>query len=304
MPFSPIYAVIYAYYQEDENAVDPDIYQIILHDLVPPQQPRVSIDSGCLPIYVSIHDSQKKNLFDAAMKAAATRASSFAFTNENNILNRYEIIQTAMVDQAFSAKYKKPVELNWSHKKRPTITFYFRSNKCFREKHPCTPCRARIRPKPEYSDFTSSIVIDIIRCDKCEKYFVTKEVFAAKGGCWNYFINIDFDSSLSSSDRHDIRFGYHYSSMQETFDDFAQHSDINNDGYSTQKPATVRQSLLKSFIDTGRYSSGEIIQYLHEKYLDTGWHGKNATSRARDDLNFVLDYIKEAETIEGELNRP
>lgn len=298
-----IYAIIYAYYKEDEYTSNPDIYQIVLHDLIPSRHPTIDIEPSCTPIYVSIYDNRKKSLFDASMNAAANQLEFFEFKNENGILNQFIILEVKQLDQALVAKYKSPIHINFGRKK-PVITFYLRSNKCFREKHHCTPCRARINPKEKYRDFTDPIVIDIIRCDRCEKYFVTKEMFASKGGAWCYYIQSEYDPSIQESDKHDIRFGYHYSAMQETFDNFSQHSDINSDGYSTQKPATVRQALLKQFMDTDRHSAAEIIQYLHEKYLDTGWHGENATERARDDLYFVLNYMKKDKIINASLDRP
>ena len=176
-----IYAIIYAYYKEDEYTSNPDIYQIVLHDLIPSRHPTIDIEPSCTPIYVSIYDNRKKSLFDASMNAAANQLEFFEFKNENGILNQFIILEVKQLDQALVAKYKSPIHINFGRKK-PVITFYLRSNKCFREKHHCTPCRARINPKEKYRDFTDPIVIDIIRCDRCEKYFVTKEMFASKGG--------------------------------------------------------------------------------------------------------------------------
>lgn len=54
--YDPIYAIIYAYFSEDENADDPEIYKIILSDYEisdPPEQ-------GCYeqPIFV-LRDDEK-----------------------------------------------------------------------------------------------------------------------------------------------------------------------------------------------------------------------------------------------------
>ena len=298
-----VYAILYAYYKEDAAVKNHDMYEIVLHDIVPPNYPHIPITPGYIPIYVSIHDNQKKALFKAAMEAVSNCKTSFSFSSDAGVINQYEITRVKNIDQSLAAQYKPPVPISFG-KKAPTITFYLKSNKCFREKHHCTPCIAKIKPKEKYRDFVDPITINIIRCDKCNKYFVTKEIFASTGGCWCYHLRKEYDNSLSESDRHDIRFGYHYNAMQETFDHFEQHSSLNLDGYSTQKPTTVRQSLLRRFIDTGRYSGNEIIQYLHEKYLDTGWHGENATSRAREDLAFVLSYIQKDEIVDGTLERP
>ena len=178
------------------------------------------------------------------------------------------------------------------------------SAECFREKHHCTACRARIKPKPGYESFTDPTTINVIHCDKCDKYFVTKEVFIAKGGCWKYYVSAEFDPSMSSRDKELARWASYYSSTQEIFDEFAQHTSINNDGYTTTKPATQRQRLLRYFIDSGKYTEGEIIQYFHEQYLDTGWHGEEATQKVRNDLNYLLDYCTELKTINAKLERP
>ena len=244
-----------------------------------------------------------KDLFNAAMKAAATGADSFQIEKDGRTL-KYTILETKQVDQAFAAQYQIPQNIDWTDDELHTVTFYFKSNKCFREKHHCTPCRARIKPKAGYESFTEPTTIDVIHCDECDKYFVTKEIFIAKGGCWKYYVSAEFDPSMSSRDKELARWAQLYNSQQEIFDDFAQHTSINNDGYTTTKPATQRQRLLRYFIDSGKYTEGEIIQYFHEQYLDTGWHGEEATQKVRSDLNYLLDYCTELKTINAKLERP
>ena len=72
--YNPIYAILYAYFSEDENADDPAIYKIILSDYEFSDPP----EPGCYekPIFVLRDDEGMKELFDAAMKAAATHANS------------------------------------------------------------------------------------------------------------------------------------------------------------------------------------------------------------------------------------
>ena len=216
--YDPIYAIIYAYFSEDENADDPEIYKIILSDYEisdPPEQ-------GCYeqPIFVLRDDEKMKELFNAAMKAAATGADSFQIKKDGRTL-KYNILETKQVDQALAAQYQKPQDIDWTDDELHTVTFYFKSNKCFREKHHCTACRARIKPKPGYESFTDPTTINVIHCDKCDKYFVTKEVFIAKGGCWKYYVSAEFDPSMSSRDKELARWASYYSSTQEIFDEFA-----------------------------------------------------------------------------------
>lgn len=133
---------------------------------------------------------------------------------------------------------------------------------------------------------------------------MTKEIFIAKGGCWKYYVSAEFDPSMSSRDRELARWAQLYNSQREIFDDFAQQTNINHDGYTTTKPATQRQSLLRYFIDSGKYTEGEIIQYFHEQYLDTGWHGPGATQKVQDDMRYLLEYCTELKTINAKLERP
>ena len=299
--YNPIYAILYAYFSEDENADDPAIYKIILSDYEFSDPP----EPGCYekPIFVLRDDESMKELFNAAMKAAATGADFFQIEKDGLTL-KYTILETKQVDQALAAQYQIPQDIDWTDDELHTVTFYFKSNKCFREKHHCTACLARIKPKPEYKSFTDPTTINVIHCDKCDKYFVTKEIFIAKGGCWKYYVSAEFDPSMSSRDKELARWASYYSSTQEIFDDFAQHTSINNDGYTTTKPAIQRQRLLRYFIDSGKYTEGEIIQYFHEQYLDTGWHGEEATQKVRSDLNYLLDYCTELKTINVKLERP
>ena len=208
------------------------------------------------------------------------------------------------VDRAFAARYQIPKDIDWTDDELHTVIFYFKSNKCFKQKHHCTSCRAKIKPKVGYESFTEPTTIDVIHCNECDKYFVTKEIFIAKGGCWKYYVSAEFDPSMSSQDRELATWASYYSSKREIFDDFAQRTSINNDGYTTTKPATQRQKLLRYFIDSGKYTEGEIIQYFHEQYLDTGWHGAEATQKVRNDLNYLLDYCTELKTIDAKLERP
>lgn len=299
--YNPVYAILYAYFSEDEDVDDPEIYKIILADY----EFSILPEPGCYeyPVFVLRGDETMKNLFDAAMKAAATGADSFQIEKDGRTL-KYTILETKQVDQALAAQYQIPQDIDWTDDELHTVTFYFKSNKCFREKHHCTPCRARIKPKVGYESFTDPTTIDVIHCDECDKYFVTKEVFIAKGGCWKYYVSAEFDPSMSSRDRELARWAQLYNSQREIFDDFAQQTNINHDGYTTTKPTTQRQSLLRYFIDSGKYTEGEIIQYFHEQYLDTGWHGEEATQKVRSDLNYLLDYCTELKTINAKLERP
>lgn len=299
--YNPVYAILYAYFSEDEDVDDPEIYKIILADY----EFSILPEPGCYeyPVFVLRGDETMKNLFDAAMKAAATGADSFQIEKDGRTL-KYTILETKQVDQALAAQYQIPQDIDWTDDELHTVTFYFKSNKCFREKHHCTPCRARIKPKVGYESFTDPTTIDVIHCDECDKYFVTKEIFIAKGGCWKYYVSAEFDPSMSSRDRELARWAQLYNSQREIFDDFAQQTNINHDGYTTTKPTTQRQSLLRYFIDSGKYTEGEIIQYFHEQYLDTGWHGEEATQKVRSDLNYLLDYCIELKTINAKLERP
>ena len=299
--YNPVYAILYAYFSEDEDVDDPEIYKIILADY----EFSILPEPGCYeyPVFVLRGDETMKNLFDAAMKAAATGADSFQIEKDGRTL-KYTILETKQVDQALAAQYQIPQDIDWTDDELHTVTFYFKSNKCFREKHHCTPCRARIKPKVGYESFTDPTTIDVIHCDDCDKYFVTKEIFIAKGGCWKYYVSAEFDPSMSSRDRELARWAQLYNSQREIFDDFAQQTNINHDGYTTTKPTTQRQSLLRYFIDSGKYTEGEIIQYFHEQYLDTGWHGEEATQKVRSDLNYLLDYCTELKTINAKLERP
>jgi len=299
--YNPVYAILYAYFSEDEDVDDPEIYKIILADY----EFSILPEPGCYeyPVFVLRGDETMKNLFDAAMKAAATGADSFQIEKDGRTL-KYTILETKQVDQALAAQYQIPQDIDWTDDELHTVTFYFKSNKCFREKHHCTPCRARIKPKVGYESFTDPTTIDVIHCDECDKYFVTKEIFIAKGGCWKYYVSAEFDPSMSSRDRELARWAQLYNSQREIFDDFAQQTNINHDGYTTTKPTTQRQSLLRYFIDSGKYTEGEIIQYFHEQYLDTGWHGEEATQKVRSDLNYLLDYCTELKTINAKLERP
>lgn len=299
--YNPVYAILYAYFSEDEDVDDPEIYKIILADY----EFSILPEPGCYeyPVFVLRGDETMKNLFDAAMKAAATGADSFQIEKDGRTL-KYTILETKQVDQALAAQYQIPQDIDWTDDELHTVTFYFKSNKCFREKHHCTPCRARIKPKVGYESFTDPTTIDVIHCDECDKYFVTKEIFIAKGGCWKYYVSAEFDPSMSSRDRELARWAQLYNSQREIFDDFAQQTNINHDGYTTIKPTTQRQSLLRYFIDSGKYTEGEIIQYFHEQYLDTGWHGEEATQKVRSDLNYLLDYCTELKTINAKLERP
>lgn len=299
--YNPVYAILYAYFSEDEDVDDPEIYKIILADY----EFSILPEPGCYEysVFVLRGDETMKNLFDAAMKAAATGADSFQIEKDGRTL-KYTILETKQVDQALAAQYQIPQDIDWTDDELHTVTFYFKSNKCFREKHHCTPCRARIKPKVGYESFTDPTTIDVIHCDECDKYFVTKEIFIAKGGCWKYYVSAEFDPSMSSRDRELARWAQLYNSQREIFDDFAQQTNINHDGYTTTKPTTQRQSLLRYFIDSGKYTEGEIIQYFHEQYLDTGWHGEEATQKVRSDLNYLLDYCTELKTINAKLERP
>lgn len=299
--YNPVYAILYAYFSEDEDVDDPEIYKIILADY----EFSILPEPGCYeyPVFVLRGDETMKNLFDAAMKAAATGADSFQIEKDGRTL-KYTILETKQVDQALAAQYQIPQDIDWTDDELHTVTFYFKSNKCFREKHHCTACRARIKPKVGYESFTDPTTIDVIHCDECDKYFVTKEIFIAKGGCWKYYVSAEFDPSMSSRDRELARWAQLYNSQREIFDDFAQQTNINHDGYTTTKPTTQRQSLLRYFIDSGKYTEGEIIQYFHEQYLDTGWHGEEATQKVRSDLNYLLDYCTELKTINAKLERP
>lgn len=299
--YNPVYAILYAYFSEDEDVDDPEIYKIILADY----EFSILPEPGCYeyPVFVLRGDETMKNLFDAAMKAAATGADSFQIEKDGRTL-KYTILETKQVDQALAAQYQIPQDIDWTDDELHTVTFYFKSNKCFRGKHHCTPCRARIKPKVGYESFTDPTTIDVIHCDECDKYFVTKEIFIAKGGCWKYYVSAEFDPSMSSRDRELARWAQLYNSQREIFDDFAQQTNINHDGYTTTKPTTQRQSLLRYFIDSGKYTEGEIIQYFHEQYLDTGWHGEEATQKVRSDLNYLLDYCTELKTINAKLERP
>lgn len=299
--YNPVYAILYAYFSEDEDVDDPEIYKIILADY----EFSILPEPGCYeyPVFVLRGDETMKNLFDAAMKAAATGADSFQIEKDGRTL-KYTVLETKQVDQALAAQYQIPQDIDWTDDELHTVTFYFKSNKCFREKHHCTPCRARIKPKVGYESFTDPTTIDVIHCDECDKYFVTKEIFIAKGGCWKYYVSAEFDPSMSSRDRELARWAQLYNSQREIFDDFAQQTNINHDGYTTTKPTTQRQSLLRYFIDSGKYTEGEIIQYFHEQYLDTGWHGEEATQKVRSDLNYLLDYCTELKTINAKLERP
>lgn len=299
--YNPVYAILYAYFSEDEDVDDPEIYKIILADY----EFSILPEPGCYeyPVFVLRGDETMKNLFDAAMKAAATGADSFQIEKDGRTL-KYTILETKQVDQALAAQYQIPQDIDWTDDELHTVTFYFKSNKCFREKHHCTPCRARIKPKVGYESFTDPTTIDVIHCDECDKYFVTKEIFIAKGGCWKYYVSAEFDPSMSSRDRELARWAQLYNSQREIFDDFAQQTNINHDGYTTTKPTTQRQSLLRYFIDSGKYTEGEIIQYFHEQYLDTGWHGPEATQKVQDDMRYLLDYCTELKTINAKLERP
>ena len=299
--YNPVYAILYAYFSEDEDVDDPENYKIILADY----EFSILPEPGCYeyPVFVLRGDETMKNLFDAAMKAAATGADSFQIEKDGRTL-KYTILETKQVDQALAAQYQIPQDIDWTDDELHTVTFYFKSNKCFREKHHCTPCRARIKPKVGYESFTDPTTIDVIHCDECDKYFVTKEIFIAKGGCWKYYVSAEFDPSMSSRDRELARWAQLYNSQREIFGDFAQQTNINHDGYTTTKPTTQRQSLLRYFIDSGKYTEGEIIQYFHEQYLDTGWHGEEATQKVRSDLNYLLDYCTELKTINAKLERP
>lgn len=299
--YNPVYAILYVYLSEDENADDPEIYKIILSD----KKFDVLPELGCYeePVFVLRDDEKKKGLFNAAMKAAATGADSFQIDKDNQILE-YTVLETKQVDQALAAQYQTPKDIDWTGDELHTVIFYFKSNKCFRQKHHCTAYRARIKPKPEYESFTDPIIVDVIHCDECDKYFVTQEIFAAKGGSYKYYLSTEFDSSMSKRNKELALGANYYENQSEIFDDFAQQTSINKDGYTTTKPATQRQRILRNFIDTGKHTETEIIQYFYEQYLDTGWHGDDATKKVRDDLNYVLDYCTRKKTINAKLERP
>lgn len=299
--YNPVYAILYVYLSEDENADDPEIYKIILSD----RKFDVLPELGCheKTIFVLRDDEVMKGLFDAAMKAAATGADSFQIEKDNRIL-KYTVLGTKQVDQALAAQYQKPQDIDWTGDELHTVIFYFKSNKCFRQKHHCTAYRAKVKPKPEYESCTDPTTVDIIHCDECDKYFVTKEIFAAKGGSYQYYLSTEFDPSMSKRNRELALWPNYYENQSEIFDDFAQQTRINKDGYTTRKPATQRQQILRNFIDTGKHTETEIIQYFYEQYLDTGWHGEDATQKVRDDLNYVLDYCTELKTINAKLERP
>lgn len=299
--YSPVYAILYVYFSEDENVDDPEIYKIILSD----KKFDVLPELGCYeePVFVLRDDEKKKGLFDAAMKAAATGADSFQIEKDNRIL-KYTVLETKQVDQALAAQYQKPQDIDWTGDELHTVIFYFKSNKCFRQKHHCTAYRAKVKPKPEYESCTDPTTVDIIHCDECDKYFVTKEIFVAKGGSYKYYLSTEFDSSMSKRNREFALGSNYYENQSEIFDDFAQQTSINKDGYTTTKPATQRQKLLRYFIDSGKYTEGEIIQYFHEQYLDTGWHGPDATQKVRDDMRYLLDYCTQKKTIDAKLERP
>lgn len=298
--YNPIYAILYAYFSEDENADDPAIYKIILSDYEFSDPP----EPGCYekPIFVLRDDEDMKELFDAAMKAAATHANSFQFEKNGRVL-KYTVLETRQVDHALAAQYQIPKDIDWTDELH-TVTVYYKSNKCFKKKHHCTAYKAKIRPEEQYKSFAESKTITVVRCDKCNKYFVTKEMLQSLGGAWIYYLKTNFDSSMSRNDIEHTVYADYYSHREEIFDDFAQHTSINNDGYTTTKPATQRQRLLRYFIDSGKYTEGEIIQYFHEQYLDTGWHGEEATQKVRSDLNYLLDYCTELKTIDAKLKRP
>lgn len=299
--YNPIYAIIYAYFSEDENADNPEIYKIILSDRKFDALP----ESGCCEktIFVLRDDEVMKGLFNAAMKAAATGADSFQIEKDNQIL-KYTVLETKQVDQALAAQYQTPKDIDWTGDELHTVIFYFKSNKCFRQKHHCTAYRARIKPKPEYKSFTDPITVDVIHCDECDKYFVTQEIFIAKGGSWKYYLSTEFDPSMSKRGKELAEWANYYERQSEIFDDFAQQTSINKDGYTTRKPAIQRQRILRNFIDTGKYTEGDIVQYFHEQYLDTGWHGPEATQKVRDDMRYLLDYCTSLKTIDAKLERP
>lgn len=299
--YNPVYAILYAYFSEDEDVDDPEIYKIILSDY----EFSVLPELGCYeyPVFVLRGDEKMKNLFDAAMKAAATGADSFQIEKDGRTL-KYTILETKQVDQALAAQYQTPQDIDWTDDELHTVIFYFKSNKCFRQKRHCTAYRARIKPKPEYEAFTDPTTVDVIHCDKCDKYFVTKEIFAAKGGSYQYYLSTEFDPSMSKRGRELALWASYYEDQNEIFDDFAQQTSINKDGYTTTKSATQRQRILRNFIDTGKHTETEIIQYFYEQYLDTGWHGDDATKKVRDDLKYVLDYCTQKKTIDAKLERP
>lgn len=89
--YDPVYAIIYAYFSEDENVDDPAIYKIILSDYEFSDPP----EPGCYekPIFVLRDDESMKELFNAAMKAAATHTNSFQFEKNGRVL-KYTVLET------------------------------------------------------------------------------------------------------------------------------------------------------------------------------------------------------------------
>lgn len=297
--YKHVQAVVYAYHEDDADMENPPIYEIVL---VNQRTEEIPMGSGDIQIVTTSDDNSV--LFDAVMKAVANHDGTFEVEHDHKV-NRYELISAEHINKALAAQYQKPIDVDWTKAKEfHTVTFYYRSNKCFRQKHSCTACRVKLLPADSNR---KPILVDAIRCDECQKYFMTKEMLAARGGCYEYWIKPEFDDSMSEDDKWLVKFGYSTGFISDDFfDDFAKSTSIHDAGYTTRKPATVRQSILKSLIDGGRFTKERIIQYLHEQYLDTGFHGEEATRRAREDLSFILEeYNTDADgIILGKLERP
>ncbi len=295
-----IYAIVTTNVKEHGSNEDPITLRIVLHGLDPDKEAYAGALTEDLETQISRHDKTRKSMFDAVMTSIARGRKTFDLVSADGTKQRYTFERIDYVDPAFIARYQEPKEIKF--RKTPTITFYYKSNGCFMRKHHCTACKAYVKNK-EFED-EEPYLMDIIRCDECKKYFVTKEMFDAVGGCWCYDLRAVYDPSILKSEEWKIEFGYYKREMSDLFDDFQEHSTINRAGYTTTKSTFERQRLLRKFVETGMFTKEGIIQYLHEKYLDTGWHGEVATAKAREDLRYVLTLSEPDEIVSGVLSRP
>lgn len=295
-----IYAIATTNVKEHGSNEDPITLRIVLHNLDPDKDVYAGPSTEDLETKISYYDKTRKSMFDAVMTSIAKGRKTFDLVSPDRTKQRYTFKSIDYVDPAFVARYQEPKEIKF--RKTPTITFYYKSNGCFMKKHHCTACKAYVKDKEDLEN--PPYLIDIIRCDECEKYFVTKEMFDAVGGCWCYDLKPVYDPSILKSEEWKIEFGYYRREMDGLFDEFEEHSSINKAGYTTTKSTFERQRLLRKFVETGMFTKEEIIQYLHEKYLDTGWHGEVATAKAREDLKYVLTLSEPDEIVSGTLVRP
>ena len=248
------------------------------------------------PAPVVLDEEHDKEFFTAAIYSIKNQIPNFAILIQGRII-QYKIVKTIYTDRKYFLSFSNNslYKVDSTDKIFPVIV-YNGTNGCFRKRHPTIPCNAIVSTRTAKQKAT----LKVFKCLDCNKYFVTSQVIKAQGGYNKLYIRIQFDPSCSKSDYDNI---YGPCLTDDIFNDFAPSTSFHDDGYTTRKSDYERHKILAYFIDSGLHPKDECIAYL-QNYTARNLYGENATQKALNDLNFVLQYDSDNdETINGELKR-